>query len=118
MDVEQLRDYCLSLKAVEESFPFNETTLVFKAMGKIFIMVGLDSQPVRFNFKAKPELGLEYRERYPSVIPGYHSDKRHWNTVSLDGSVPSEELVKWVLDSYHLIISSLPKYKQKKWAQL
>ena len=117
MNIESVREYCLSLKGCEESLPFDEQTLVFKVMGKIFIMMSLERQPPQFNFKALPEKGLEYREKYPTVLPGYHSNKKHWNTVILDQSVPEVELQKWITDSYHLIIESLPKYKQKEfWA--
>lgn len=114
MHIEELRDFALSFKAVEESFPFDEHTLVFKVMNKIFLMASLDEQPQRFNFKALPELGQKYREDYHSVIPGYHSNKKHWNTVSLDGTVGEEVLRQWIANSYQLIVSSLPKYKQKQ----
>ncbi len=114
MNIEELRNLCLSLKATDESFPFDDKTLVFKVMNKMFILCSLESNPLRFNFKALPEDGIAYRESYPAVIPGYHSDKKHWNTVSLDGSVPTEILEKFILDSYNLVVSSLPKYKQKE----
>lgn len=114
MNIEELRNLCLSLKATDESFPFDDKTLVFKVMNKMFILCSLESNPLRFNFKAVPEDGIAYRERYPAVIPGYHSDKKHWNTVSLDGSVPTEILEKFILDSYHLVVAGLPKYKQKE----
>ncbi len=114
MNVEELRDLALSFPAVEECFPFDEDTLVFKVMGKIFLMVALEKSPVFFNFKARPEDGLKYRERYPAITPGYHSDKRHWNSLQLDGSIPSEETARFIKDSYDLIVASLPKYKQKE----
>ena len=114
MNIEELRLFCLALKATDESFPFDDKTLVFKVMNKMFLLCSLEAQPLRFNFKAKPEDGISYREDYPSVIPGYHSDKKHWNTVSLDGSVPREILEKFVLDSYYLVVAGLPKYKQKE----
>lgn len=117
MDVEFLRDYALSFKGVTESFPFDEHTLVFKVMNKIFIMVSLERQPQRFNFKADPEDCMAYREKYPAVIPGYYSHKKYWNTVSLDGSVPQEELMQWVSDSYNMVVASLPKYVQKQLAE-
>jgi predicted DNA-binding protein (MmcQ/YjbR family) len=114
MNIEELRNLCLSLKATDESFPFDDQTLVFKVMNKMFILCSLNSNPLRFNFKAIPEDGITYRESYPAVIPGYHSDKKHWNTVSLDGSVPKDVLEKFILDSYNLVVAGLPKYKQKE----
>jgi len=114
MNIEELRLFCLALKATDESFPFDDKTLVFKVMNRMFILCSLETQPLRFNFKASPEDGIAYREEYPAVIPGYHSDKKHWNTVSLDGSVPHDVLEKFILDSYDLVVARLPKYKQKE----
>ena len=118
MHIEDLRQYCLKLKATDESFPFDEDTLVFKVMNKIFILVSLESLPLRFNFKAIPENGIALRERYPAVTPGYHSNKRHWNTVSLDGSIATDQLREFIEDSYNLVVASLPKYKQKELSEL
>lgn len=118
MNIEELRDFALALKATSESFPFDESTLVFKVMNKMFLLCSLESNPVRFNFKALPEDGLRYREQYPAVIPGYHSNKKHWNTVSLDGSIERQQLQKFILDSYQLVVSGLPKYQQKELAEL
>ena len=114
MDLESLRHYTLSFKAVTEGFPFDSDTLVFKVAGKMFLLVSLEAVPIRFNFKHDPELGLQYREEYSGVIEGYHMHKKHWSTVQLDGSIPSERLQAWVKDSYYLVISGMPKYKQKE----
>ncbi len=109
MDIEELRTYCLHKKGVEEAFPFDSETLVFKVMGKMFLLTGIESQPVQFNVKCDPEKAIELREQYSCVIPGYHMSKKHWNTVIDDGSVSKKLLLSWVDDSYGLIVESLPK---------
>ena len=110
MDIEELREFALSFKAVEESFPFDEHTLVFKVMNKIFLMASLDEQPQRFNFKALPELGEKYREDYHSVIPGYHSNKKHWNTVRVyKRELPSKFVLELIDHSYDMVVKSMPK---------
>lgn len=114
MHIETLRDYVLALPYTDEGFPFDEDTLVFKVMGKMFLLCSLEHQPPRFNFKALTDDCLLYREQYDSVKPGYHCDKRYWNTVSLDGSVPDDTLKNWIKDSYDLVVQKLPKYKQAK----
>ena len=107
MDVESLRDYCIALKGAEESFPFGEDTLVFKANNKIFALVNLDGD-LSINLKCDPALALELRERHSSVIPGYHMNKKHWNTVYIDGTIPDKEIFSWIDHSYELIVG---KYK-------
>jgi predicted DNA-binding protein (MmcQ/YjbR family) len=102
MDIETLREYCISKKKASESFPFGEDTLVFKVNGKIFALVNLDGE-LSINLKCDPAFALELRERYASVTPGYHMNKKHWNTVSLDGSVPDKEIFSWIDHSYDLI---------------
>ena len=109
MNIELLRDYCLAKVEVTESFPFNEDTLVFKAGGKIFALANLDGE-LRINLKCQPQKALELRERYPAVIPGYHMNKVHWNTVVCDGSVPDNEILEWIDHSYDLV---LPKKFKK-----
>jgi len=103
MNIETLREYCISKKGVTESFPFGEDTLVFKAGGKIFALVNLDGD-LSINLKCDPGLAIELRERYSSVTPGYHMNKKHWNTVLLDGSIPDKEVLSWIDHSYDLII--------------
>jgi predicted DNA-binding protein (MmcQ/YjbR family) len=103
MNIEILREYCIGKKGVTESFPFGDDTLVFKADGKIFALVNLNGD-LSINLKCDPVLAIELRERYPSVTPGYHMNKKHWNTILLDGSVPDKELLSWIDHSYKLII--------------
>ena len=102
MDIETLREYCISKKGVTESFPFGEDTLVFKTGGKIFALVNLDGD-LSLNLKCDPAFALELRERYSSVTPGYHMNKKHWNTVLLEGSIPDKEVFSWIDHSYDLI---------------
>ena len=109
MNHEQLRDYCLKKKGVTEEFPFGEDTLVFKVMGKMFLLTSLASQPVSMNVKCEPELAIEFRERYVAVSPAYHMNKKHWNSVEADGSIPPEEFWKMIDHSYELVVSGLPK---------
>lgn len=110
MNVEEIRDHCLSLKGVSESFPFDETTLVFKVMNKMFCLLGLDDY--RVSLKNDPEKNLELRSRYPAIIEGYHLNKQHWNTIGLDGSVPSKLLQEMINKSYQIIVDSLPRKTQ------
>ena len=109
MDIETIREYCLAKKEVEESFPFGETTLVFKVKGKIFLLAGLDNPVLQFNVKCDPERAIEWREQYASVQPGYHMNKRLWNTVIVDGSISGRILREMIDDSYGLVVQSLPK---------
>src|SRR6516164_7887063 len=104
MDVESIREYCLTKDAVEEGFPFGETTLVFKVKGAIFLLIGLDNPVLQFNVKCDPEQAIEWREQYAAVQPGYHMNKRHWNTVIVDGSIPSRVLRQMIDDSYRLVV--------------
>lgn len=114
MHIEFFRDYCLSKKAVTESFPFDETTLVFKVAGKMFALAALDSQPLRVNLKCDPERTLELRETYENIIPGYHMSKKHWNTVILSGNITQELLTELTDHSYKLIVDSLTKKARKE----
>jgi predicted DNA-binding protein (MmcQ/YjbR family) len=109
MDHEVLRDYCLRKKGVTEEFPFDSDTLVYKLMGKIFLLTGLQEKPLTMNLKCDPELAVELREKYPAVTPGYHMNKKHWNTVQDDGSIAQKELYKMIDHSYELVASALPK---------
>ncbi len=109
MDIETLREYCLSKKASAEGFPFGEDTLVFKVMDKIFLLVSLSSNPLQFNAKCDPEKAIDLREEYDAVKPGYHMNKKHWNTVIIDGSISIALIKKMIDDSYNLIVQSLPK---------
>ena len=109
MDVESIRAYCLAKNEVEEGFPFGETTLVFKVKGKIFLLIGLDNPVLQFNVKCDPEQAIEWRERFAAVQPGYHMNKKLWNTVLVDGSIPVRILRQMIDDSYRLVVQSLPK---------
>ena len=113
MNAEEIREYCLSKKGVEESFPFDETTLVFKIGNKIFLLLSLDSKPVQFNAKCIPDKAIELREKYSTVVPGYHMNKQHWNTIICDGSVPKKLIFSWIDDSFMLVVNSLPKNIRK-----
>jgi predicted DNA-binding protein (MmcQ/YjbR family) len=109
MNIETLREYCLSKPGAEETLPFGPETLVYKVEGKAFLLTGLDSEDLRFNVKCNPEKALELREEYSCVLPGWHMNKKHWNTILVDGSVPWKQLREWIDDSYNLV-----KPKQKK----
>jgi len=113
MNIEELREYCLSKKGVTESFPFDETTLVFKVMGKMFALTDTEDE-FSINLKCNPEKAIDLREKYPAVQPGYHMNKKHWNTIYVDGSVSDEKLKAWIDDSYWLITNSLPKNERIK----
>ena len=111
-DIEFIRDYALKKKDVTEEFPFDYVTLVFKVKGKIFILLSLDDNPTELNLKCDPELALDLRERFESVRPGYHMNKKHWNTVVLDGSIPAKEILKMIDHSYDMVVKGLPKGKR------
>jgi predicted DNA-binding protein (MmcQ/YjbR family) len=100
MNIEELRDYILTLKNVEESFPFGEDTLVFKTNNKIFLLVSLSSSPLQFNVKCDPEKAVELREQYSCISPGFHMHKKHWNTIIIDGSLANSQLKDFIKDSY------------------
>jgi predicted DNA-binding protein (MmcQ/YjbR family) len=108
MDIESLRNYCLSKAAAEETLPFGPDTLVYKVGGKIFLICSMNAEPLQFNVKCDPEKVIELRERYECVQPGYHMNKKHWNTIVVDGTVSNSMLKEWIDDSYELIVDSLP----------
>ena len=103
MDVEQIRDYCLSLTDVTEDMPFGPDTLVFRINSKIFCLLALDVHPPSFNVKCNPEDAIAQREQYDAVQPGFHMNKKHWNTIVVDGSLPPKILQQFIADSYHLV---------------
>lgn len=109
MNLEEIREYCLAKKGVTESFPFDEHTLVFKVMGKMFALAGLEYNPPSVNLKCDPEKAIELREEYSGVGPGYHMNKQHWNTVVFDGSFDDHLAKEWIDHSYELIVSGLTK---------
>ena len=109
MNIEYLRDYCLNKKAVTESFPFDETTLVFKVANKMFALSGLNNIPFKVNLKCDPERALELREEYECIKPGYHMNKNLWNTVSPTEGLTEKLFLELIDHSYDLIVESLPK---------
>jgi predicted DNA-binding protein (MmcQ/YjbR family) len=113
MNIEQIREHCLKKKAVKEEFPFDEETLVFKVAGKIFLLASLKAIPLQINLKCEPEKAIELREEFETVQPGYHMNKKHWNTIIIDGTVPTRTLFEWIDDSYSLVIAGLTKSKRK-----
>jgi predicted DNA-binding protein (MmcQ/YjbR family) len=117
LNIEELRDYCLQKAGVTEGFPFGEETLVFKIAEKIFLLIGL-TRGNRFNVKCDPELAVELRERHSEVIPGYHMNKKMWNTVYMDGSLTNKELRDMIDHSYDQVIKSLSKKIQAEIAAL
>ena len=114
MNIEQIREYCIKKKGVTEEFPFDEETLVFKVVGKIFLLASLESIPLQINLKCDPEKAIELREEFESIQPGYHMNKKHWNTIILDGTVPAKKILEWIDHSYNLVVSGLKKSDLKK----
>lgn len=109
MNIETFREYCISKKGVEETFPFDEVTLVFKVMGKMFALIGLDREILTANLKADPEWSIELRESHHQIIPGFHMNKKHWNTVSLEDGLEDALIIKMIDHSYDLVVSKLTK---------
>ena len=118
MDAAELRGWCLAQTGAVEDFPFGPEHSVFKVGGKMFAISALDRTPLEVSVKCEPELALQLRGTYAAIRPGYHLNKRHWNTVTLDGSVPDTIIRDLVEDSYDLVVSALPKRtrKQLRWA--
>lgn len=109
MNIESFTEYCLAKKGVTESFPFGGDTLVFKVMGKMFALTGMDETPFKANLKCDPEWAITLREEHEDIQPGYHMNKKHWNTIELEANL-SDTLIKSLIDhSYDLVVSSLPK---------
>lgn len=108
MNIETFRNHCLGMKGVTEEFPFGKETLVYKVMGKMFALTDVDDFS-SINLKVDPERGVELREKYDAVKPGYHMNKKHWITVLMDGSVPDKLILQWILNSYAMVASSLTK---------
>ena len=113
MDIDEVREYCLSKNSVEEGMPFGDGVLVYKVLNKIFLLIPV-VKPYRMNVKCDPEVAMELREQYEDVQPGYHMNKKHWNTVFIEGKIPKKELYKMIDDSYMLIVKSLHAKDKKK----
>ncbi|TXK36603.1 MmcQ/YjbR family DNA-binding protein [Pontibacter qinzhouensis] len=109
MNIEEFREYCLGKAGATESTPFGGDTLVFKVADKIFALTSIGDFESGINLKCVPEHAVELREKYACVLPGYHMNKKHWNTILPNGSVPDALLQQWIDDSYQLVISKLPK---------
>jgi predicted DNA-binding protein (MmcQ/YjbR family) len=113
MDLTEFREYCLSKPRATEGTPFGPDVLVFKVRDKMFALAALDEVPPTVNLKCDPELALDLRDRYEQVTPGYHMNKKHWNTVEIEGGIPDVELRKMIDHSYDLVIKKLPNSKVK-----
>ena len=113
MNIESIRIYCLSKKGTTEGFPFDETTLVFKVMNKMYALANLEGD-LTVNLKCDPETAISLREEYPFIVPGYHMNKAHWNTIYIDDSVPDQFVKHWIDHSYELIVRSLSKKIQQE----
>lgn len=109
MNIEAFRAYCLHKPGVEETLPFGPDTLVFKVMGKMFAATGLDEEAFRVNLKCDPERAQQLREEHPQIIPGWHMNKKHWNTVYFEDGLEEALLLQLIDHSYDLVVSGLPK---------
>ena len=117
MNIEQLRNYCITKKGVTEHFPFDDITLVFKVMNKIFALSGLNSweqNNAKMNLKCNPEKAIELREAYDSIKPGWHMNKKHWNTVTLNNDVSDKFAFELIDHSYELIVEGLTKKQREE----
>lgn len=117
MNIEILRNYCLSKKGATEEFPFGELTLVFKVGNRMFALTSLDGE-LSINLKCDPEKAIEIREQYPAVQPGYHMNKLHWNTVYIDGTIPAALVFEWIDHSHDLVFNKLPAAIRKSISEL
>ena len=108
MNIEEYRDFCLSFAGTTEDMPFDDNVLVFKVLGKMFALTDIN-QFESINVKCDPEKAVELREKYTCVIPGYHMNKKHWNTIIMDGEMPDHEVQEWITHSYDLVVAKLPK---------
>jgi predicted DNA-binding protein (MmcQ/YjbR family) len=111
-----LRDHCLAFRGSEETFPFGPETSVFKVAGKMFALTQLARQPLQVSLKCEPALAQQLRTEHPAIAPGYHLNKRHWNTVTLDGSLPERMVKDLIEDSYDLVVSQLPAARRRELA--
>lgn len=113
LSVETLREHCGRNAGNQETFPFDVHTLVFKVAGKMYALCSLNSEPLELSLKCKPDEAEALRSIYPAVRPGYHLNKRHWNTVNLDGSVDDALVLGWLEDSYELVVAGLTKRERE-----
>lgn len=108
MNIEEYRDYCLTFVGVTEELPFDDNVLVFKVLGKMFALTDINAFE-SINVKCDPEKAIELREHYTCVQPGYHMNKKHWNTIIMDGEMPDQEVKEWITHSYDLVVAKMPK---------
>ena len=120
MNIEDVREYCLSVKGAEECFPFDETVLVFKVMDKMFAYMSIERRDEGFmlNLKCDPDKAVELREKYECVVPGYHANKKYWNSVFIEQNMPDDELKFWINHSVEEVIKKLPKKLQAEYAAM
>ena len=109
MNIEEIREYCITKPGVTEGFPFNDTALVFKVAGKMFALLDLSEDSRGISLKCDPGLAIELREQHPEVTPAYHFNKQHWNTVVPAGSVPEKKILEWIDHSYDLVVNGLKR---------
>lgn len=114
MRLDELRHYCLSKEQAGEDLPFGPDVLVFRVLGKMFALVNVEGLPRSVNLKCDPEWAMELRESYPDIEPGYHMNKKHWNTVQLEGELSDDFLVELIDHSYDLVVAGLPKSARKQ----
>lgn len=114
MDIELIREYCLQKPNTSEELPFGPDVVVFKVKGKVFLLLSLDTEDLRFNVKCDPDWAVELREEYSCVQPGYHMNKKHWNTIIVDGTFNTKQIKQMIDHSYELIVNSLPKKEKAK----
>jgi predicted DNA-binding protein (MmcQ/YjbR family) len=112
MDRQELKVACLAFPGAGEEFPFGDEVSVFKVGGKMFALSQLDGEPLQVSLKCDPDLAVQLRAAHPAIAPGYHLNKRHWNTVTFDGSLPDEMVTDLLTDSYDLVVASLPKARR------
>ena len=112
MDQHEVKAQCLALPGAVEDFPFGDEVSVFKVGGKMFALCPLDGKPLQLSVKCEPELAAQLRATYPAIAPGYHLNKRHWNTITLDGSLPDQMVTDLLADSYDLVVASLPRARR------
>ena len=112
MDPHELKAACLALPGAAEQFPFGDEDSVFKVGGKMYAISALDGEPLQLSLKCEPDLAAQLRAAHPAIAPGYHLNKRHWNTITLDGSLPDQMVTDLLGDSYDLVVASLPKARR------
>ena len=114
MDIESLREYCLGKQGATETLPFGPDVIVFKVGGRAFLLLPLDAEQLQFNVKCDPDLAIELREQYACVLPGYHMNKKHWNTIVVDASVSLKQLKEWIDHSFDLVQRKTTKKRHSK----